>query len=54
MRYRTLGNSGIEASVVLVGARNGEQAIANAKAGEIELTPVELRELRNAVETLRE
>jgi methylglyoxal reductase len=34
----------------LVGARNGDQAIANAKAGEIELTPAELKALRSAVE----
>jgi methylglyoxal reductase len=38
----------------LVGARNDEQAIANAKAGEIKLTPAELKALRNAVEALGE
>jgi methylglyoxal reductase len=34
----------------LVGARNGEQAMANAKAGAIELTADELKALRAAVE----
>jgi aryl-alcohol dehydrogenase-like predicted oxidoreductase len=34
----------------LVGARNGEQAMANAKAGEIELSAEELKALRRAVE----
>jgi len=34
----------------LVGARNGEQAMANAKAGEIGLTPGDLKALRSAVE----
>jgi methylglyoxal reductase len=34
----------------LVGARSAEQAVANAKAGEIELTPSELKALRSAVE----
>jgi methylglyoxal reductase len=41
-------------SHALVGARNGEQAMANAKAGEIEFTAAELKALRNAVEALRE
>jgi aryl-alcohol dehydrogenase-like predicted oxidoreductase len=34
----------------LVGARNPDQAIANAKAGEIELTQEELWTIRKAVD----
>jgi aryl-alcohol dehydrogenase-like predicted oxidoreductase len=34
----------------LVGARNSDQAIANAKAGEVELTEEELWMIRKAVD----
>jgi methylglyoxal reductase len=37
-------------SHALVGARNPDQAIANAKAGEVELTAEEIRTIRKAVD----
>ena len=61
MRYRPLGQSGIEALAVawtvaqpgvthaLVGARNVEQATDNAAAGDIVLTGAELATIENAI-----
>jgi len=40
-------------SHALVGARNPDQAIANAKAGEIQLTDDEIRAIRKAVNQTR-